>query len=92
MLTSKDVNFVGYTYKNFDMVKGMHAPVGMIHLDISTLLLYLIPFLKLPCKSVLLQVKNPHVISMPRPHPFKSSEVACLELSIVMWGKPIVFI
>jgi serine/threonine kinase 38 len=28
MLTSKDVNFVGYTYKNFDMVKGMHAPVA----------------------------------------------------------------
>ncbi|BFI05078.1 serine/threonine kinase 38 [Marchantia polymorpha subsp. ruderalis] len=28
MLTSKDVNFVGYTYKNFDVFKGMHAPVA----------------------------------------------------------------
>jgi serine/threonine kinase 38 len=29
MLTSKDVNFVGYTYKNFDVFKGMHAPVEL---------------------------------------------------------------
>ncbi|KAJ7521382.1 hypothetical protein O6H91_19G051300 [Diphasiastrum complanatum] len=28
MLTSKDVNFVGYTYKNSDAFKGIHSPVG----------------------------------------------------------------
>ncbi|KAL2653434.1 hypothetical protein R1flu_021562 [Riccia fluitans] len=28
MLTSKDVNFVGYTYKNLDVFKGMHAPIA----------------------------------------------------------------
>jgi hypothetical protein len=39
MLTSKDVNFVGYTYKNFDVFKGMHAPVGMIDLPSQPLLL-----------------------------------------------------
>ncbi|GBG62351.1 hypothetical protein CBR_g30305 [Chara braunii] len=27
MLSSKDVNFVGYTYKNFDIVQDAHAPL-----------------------------------------------------------------
>jgi hypothetical protein len=30
MLTSKDANFVGYTYKNSDVFKGMmNSPIGM---------------------------------------------------------------
>lgn len=29
MLTSKDANFVGYTYKNSDVLKGMmNSPIG----------------------------------------------------------------
>ncbi|KAJ7521381.1 hypothetical protein O6H91_19G051300 [Diphasiastrum complanatum] len=30
MLTSKDVNFVGYTYKNSDAFKGIHSPVAEV--------------------------------------------------------------
>lgn len=31
MLSSKDVNFMGYTYKNFDIVNGHDVPgVGMV--------------------------------------------------------------
>lgn len=29
MLTSQDLSFVGYTYKNFDAVKGMRRSMGM---------------------------------------------------------------
>ena len=35
MLTAKDLNFVGYTYKNFDAVKGLHSSVGKILIIIS---------------------------------------------------------
>jgi hypothetical protein len=29
LLTPKDLSFVGYTYKNFDAVKGLHQSFGM---------------------------------------------------------------
>lgn len=29
LLTPKDLSFVGYTYKNFDAVKGLRRPSGM---------------------------------------------------------------
>ena len=28
LLTPKDLSFVGYTYKNFDAVKGLHGSLG----------------------------------------------------------------
>jgi hypothetical protein len=30
MLNSKDLSFVGYTYKNFEAVKGLHQSAGLL--------------------------------------------------------------
>jgi len=35
MLTAKDLNFVGYTYKNFDAVKGLHSSVVDLKRSVS---------------------------------------------------------
>ncbi|KAG2616831.1 hypothetical protein PVAP13_3NG177085 [Panicum virgatum] len=32
MLNSKDLSFVGYTYKNFEAVKGLHQSAGLLHI------------------------------------------------------------
>lgn len=36
MLTSKDLSFVGYIYKNFDVVKGLHYSFGMNFLQLKS--------------------------------------------------------
>jgi hypothetical protein len=37
MISSKDLNFVGYTYKNFEIVSDYQVPgMGMFHFSLST--------------------------------------------------------
>lgn len=55
MLTAKDLNFVGYTYKNFDAVKGLHSSVVDLKRSISP---------RRPSINSLFESKNPGV-SLP---------------------------
>jgi hypothetical protein len=41
MISSKDLNFVGYTYKNFEIVSDYQVPgMGMFHFSLSSCILF----------------------------------------------------
>lgn len=56
MLSSKDVNFVGYTYKNFEIVQDAHVPgVGKLCFGLFMEIVFFVGAFLIPnsCKSTL---------------------------------------